>query len=90
MIYLIYVLLFDQNFWKKKNWPNEKSKVEEKSVNKLERKIYRSANEYITSLLKKKIHHFVPFSTVDYISEDEALLLFVPFRCMSAKMATMT
>lgn len=51
MIYLIYILLFDQNFWKKKNWPNEKSKVEEKSVNKLERKIYRSANEYITSLL---------------------------------------
>lgn len=39
---------------------------------------------------KKKFHHFVPFSTVDYISEDEALLLFVPFRCMSAKMATMT
>lgn len=84
MIYQIYILLFDQN---------EKSKVKEKSVNKLERKIYRSANEYITSLLykkKKKFHHFVPFSTVDYISEDEALLLFVPFRCMSAKMATMT
>lgn len=42
MIYQIYILLFDQN---------EKSKVKEKSVNKLELKIYRSANEYITNLL---------------------------------------
>lgn len=39
MIYQIYILLFDQNFWKKKFDQNEKSKVKEKSVNKLERKI---------------------------------------------------
>lgn len=51
---------------KKKNWLNEKLKVKEKFVNKLERKIKRFVNEYIISLLYKKKKKILLFCFIFY------------------------